>query len=84
MYTGLEHIDPARNCWRWYALSVQPTLFGDRAFNREWGRIGDIGGQTMTAFHDTEGEALDACLALRAVESRRGYVAKPKQLSLPL
>jgi len=29
MYLRLEKIDPARNLWRWYVLSVQPTLFGE-------------------------------------------------------
>ena len=28
---------------RYYVLSVQPTLFGDTALVREWGRIGTIG-----------------------------------------
>lgn len=84
MYLRLENIDHARNRWRWYALSVQPTLFGEWALSREWGRIGDQGGQSMTAFYANEGEALSACNALKALKARRGYAPCAEQLELPL
>ncbi len=84
MYMRLEPIDPARNRWRWYALSVQPTLFGEWAFLREWGRIGEQGGQGMTVFYDSECAALSACNAFKVVKTRRGYTARPEQLDLPL
>ncbi|MFH1909515.1 MAG: WGR domain-containing protein [Chloroflexota bacterium] len=32
-------IDPARNMYRWYSLSVQPTLFDSCAVICAWGRI---------------------------------------------
>jgi len=84
MYLRLEHIDPARNRRRWYVLSVQPTLFGEWALIREWGRLGNDGGQSDTALYASELDALSACDALRAVKTRRGYSAKAEQLDLPL
>ena len=35
----LRRIDPDRNMARFYTMSVQPTLFGEWALLREWGRI---------------------------------------------
>ena len=32
--------DPARNMARFYTMALQPTLFGEWALLREWGRIG--------------------------------------------
>ena len=84
MYQRLEHIDTTKNRWRWYALSVQPTLFGDWTFVREWGRIGQRGGQSLTAFYSRENEAVSALDAFRAAKTRRGYTARPEQLELPL
>jgi len=84
MYMRLEHIDPARKRWRWYVLSVQPTLFGDWALIREWGRLGNDGGQSDTAFYPSELDALNACTALKTAKMRRGYAAQAEQLDLPL
>ena len=39
----LEKIDPARKMSRFYAICVTPTLFGQWALVREWGRIGQAG-----------------------------------------
>ncbi|MGH6814256.1 MAG: WGR domain-containing protein [Hyphomicrobiaceae bacterium] len=39
----LRRIDPDRNMARFYSMSLQPTLFGERALLREWGRIGSSG-----------------------------------------
>ena len=38
----LRRIDPDRNMARFYTMSVQPTLFGEWALLREWGRIGSV------------------------------------------
>ena len=35
----LERRDPSRNMARFYVLAIEPTLFGDMALVREWGRI---------------------------------------------
>ena len=39
----LTRIDPARNMARFYTMALQPTLFGEWAPLREWGRIGSAG-----------------------------------------
>lgn len=36
----LHRIDPVKNMRHFYMLDVQPDLFGQWCFIREWGRIG--------------------------------------------
>jgi len=36
----IERIDAARNMARFYAVSIDPTLFGEVCLTRRWGRIG--------------------------------------------
>jgi hypothetical protein len=43
----LHRSDPAKNLRRFYRLDVQPDLFGQWCFIREWGRI-DSSGQTRS------------------------------------
>lgn len=71
-------IDPAANKRRFYALSVQPTLFGEWALMREWGRIGQ-GGRLRSDLYPSAGEALDALGALAANKLRRGYRLPPRR-----
>ena len=40
---ALRRLDPARNMARFYAVTVQPTLFGQWALVRRWGRINTDG-----------------------------------------
>ncbi|MCA1304938.1 WGR domain-containing protein [Nitratireductor aquimarinus] len=49
----LKRIDPARNMARYYTLSVEPTLFGDAALVRQWGRIGTRGQFKINLFDTT-------------------------------
>jgi predicted DNA-binding WGR domain protein len=64
--------DPARNMARFYGLDVQPTLFGDMALLRHWGRIGHPGQSRMTTYADAG--AAEAARARRAGQKRRrGY-----------
>jgi len=84
MYLRLQRIDHAENHWRWYVLSVQKTLFGEWAVIREWGRLGNEGGQTLTSYFATLPEALAMCDTLRMRKVRRGYTALSEQLDLPL
>jgi predicted DNA-binding WGR domain protein len=57
---------------RFYVLSIEPTLFGDIALVREWGRIGSSGRRRLDLHSDKTlaGEALDLWLARK---TRRGY-----------
>lgn len=68
----LRRIDAARNMARFYALDVQPTLFGEWSLVREWGRIGQSGQQRI-AVYETEGEATAALQRQRQIKERRGY-----------
>ena len=39
----LTRTDPTRNMARFYTMALQPTLFGEWALLKEWGRIGSAG-----------------------------------------
>ncbi|MEM8579604.1 MAG: WGR domain-containing protein [Pseudomonadota bacterium] len=65
-------IDPANNKRRFYALSVQQTLFGEWALVREWGRIG-VSGRLRSDLYPAAGLAIDALLDLARQKVRRGY-----------
>lgn len=70
----LHCIDPARNKRRFYALSVQRTLFDEWALVREWGRIGR-GGRLRADLYPSAGEALDALREIARRKGCRGYTA---------
>jgi len=63
---------------RFYVLSIEPTLFGDHALIRGWGRIGSIGRQRREFFADdaSAGVALETWLARM---HRRGYCPRPSR-----
>ena len=69
----LYRIDPARNMRRFYRLDVQPDLFGNLSFIREWGRMGRPG-QTRIVPFPTIGEAQAAFEKQRARKLKKGYV----------
>jgi predicted DNA-binding WGR domain protein len=68
----LERRDSGRNLARFYVLAVEPTLLGDSALVREWGRIGTLGRRRLDLHPDAAaaGEALEMWLARK---TRRGY-----------
>jgi predicted DNA-binding WGR domain protein len=68
----LHRIDPAKNMRRFYWLDVQPDLFGQWCFIREWGRIGRAG-QVRTVPFPTATEAQKALVQQQRVKERRGY-----------
>ena len=68
----LTSIDAARNRRRYYALSVDRTLFGEWVLCREWGRIGATGRMRHDP-HLCAGEALNALLNMARMKVRRGY-----------
>ena len=68
----LCRIDTTRNMRRFYHMSVQPGLFGDVAFIRQWGRIGTRG-QRMEEWFEDEAAAEAACDKLTKQKQRRGY-----------
>lgn len=68
----LRRIDPTQNMRRFYALAIQPTLFGGASVIRNWGRIGS-NGQAMMQTFDRPDEADDALNRLERSKRRRGY-----------
>lgn len=71
----LERVDPTMNMARFYVLSVEPTLFGNSALVREWGRIGSPG-RRHSEFFDQVAEACVALDTWLARKRRRGYVQR--------
>lgn len=68
----LERIDVSRNMARFYALSIEPTLFGDAALVREWGRIGTPGRRRLDLYPSVA-NADDALRRLAKAKATRGY-----------
>jgi predicted DNA-binding WGR domain protein len=72
----LERRDARVNMARAYAVHVEPTLFGDWALIRHWGRIG-ARGRHLEEWFDTREAALTAGQRLAARKRRRGYGERP-------
>lgn len=70
----LTRIDADQNMRRFYLLDIQPTLFGEFALVREWGRIGRCG-QVRIIHYSTPAEAEAVFERLRQTKARRGYSA---------
>ncbi len=51
-YVRFENVDAAENRHRFYDLTWQPTLFGDGALVRTWGRQGQPGTSRATFYPD--------------------------------
>ena len=68
----LERRDPSCNMARFYVLAIEPTLFGDMALVREWGRTGSSGRRRLDLHSDktSAAKSLDLWLARK---TRRGY-----------
>ena len=67
-YIVLERHDPTRNMARYYVLSLEPSLFGDTALVRQWGRLGRSGRQRIDLFQQRAHaiETLEAWFARKA------------------
>lgn len=74
----IERRDPARNMARYYALSIEPTLFGEVCLTRRWGRIGAHGQAKYHSF-EREEEAVQLFLGLLRSKRKRGYRAISKE-----
>ncbi len=69
----VERTEPSKNMARYYAMSIEPTLFGDACLIRRWGRIGSTGGHQMIHYFDREEDAVELFLALLCKKRSRGY-----------
>lgn len=68
----LYRLDPTRNMARFYALSIEITLFGEVALVRRWGRIGTLG-RSRIEFCGSPAEAAEAGRRLLRRKLGRGY-----------
>ena len=68
----VERIDPTKNMARFYAMSIEATLFGDVCLTRRWGRIGACG-QAMQHYFNKEEDAVQLFLKLLRSKRVRGY-----------
>jgi predicted DNA-binding WGR domain protein len=68
----LEKIDPAENMRRFYSIRVIPTLFGEWAVIREWGRIGSPG-TVREEWFESEEQATSVAHRVKTSKERRGY-----------
>ncbi|MFT8371539.1 WGR domain-containing protein [Acetobacter syzygii] len=68
----LQRIRADQNEWRYYAMSIQPDLFGGALLMRRWGRIGTTGRLRLDQFSD-EGAAANTLARLTRQKLKRGY-----------
>lgn len=68
----IERRDPRQNMARFYALSIEETLFGRARLARRWVRVGTIGRTVQHSFDD-EGDAVHLFLELLRAKRDRGY-----------
>lgn len=72
----VERTDEARNMARFYAMTIEPGLFGDICLMRRWGRIG-VHGQMKVQHFASEQDAVAAFLDLLRQKRNRGYRVAP-------
>jgi predicted DNA-binding WGR domain protein len=72
----VERTEPAKNVARYYALSIQPTHFGETSLVRSWGRIGSSGQNKVHLFAE-EKDAVRLFLELLRRKRKKGYRPKP-------
>lgn len=68
----IERTDAEQNMARFYAMSIEPNLFGEACLTRRWGRIGTRG-QAMTQYFEREKDAVILFLDLVRQKKGKGY-----------
>ncbi|MCA1408951.1 WGR domain-containing protein [Ensifer sp. IC3342] len=68
----VQRIDATRNMARFYAMSIEPDLFGGSALVRRWGRIGTRGQERVHLFEDDR-QAISRFLFIVRQKRARGY-----------
>ncbi|MGO7564457.1 WGR domain-containing protein [Rhizobium johnstonii] len=72
----VERTDASKNMARYYAMTIEPNLFGEVCLIRRWGRIG-AAGQRREHHFAREEEAVRLFLQLLKKRRSRGYRPKP-------
>jgi predicted DNA-binding WGR domain protein len=70
--TLLHRRDPERNMARFYAVSIERSLFGDFMLVRQWGRIGSRG-RMQSEWFASAAEAAGSGNRLLQTKRNRGY-----------
>lgn len=78
----LERRDPTRNMARYYLVAIEPTLFGDTALLRQWGRIGTQGRHRRDLYRN-EALAQEALNSWLRRKTNRGYCLRSPSQSTP-
>ena len=68
----VERKNTNKNMARFYAMSIEPNLFGEACLTRRWGRIGTRG-QMMTHDCKAETDAIKLFLDILRQKRSRGY-----------
>lgn len=66
-------VRPAENEYRWYAIAVEPTLFGTWAVHLSWGRLGTTQYQQKILEFGTSEAAAAEAQAQAKRRLKRGY-----------
>lgn len=74
-WTGIA-IDPARHRYRWYTLTVQPTLWDTWECWAAWGRIGQRPRGCRLLATGPLDAVLEAAQRQQRRKERRGYVCR--------
>jgi predicted DNA-binding WGR domain protein len=72
----LEKIDHQKGIYRFYKLDIQPTLFGEFSFSREWGRIGNKASRRVIKTFECYEDAAQALNCLHVRKMKKGYSIK--------
>ena len=73
--TFLTRTDPTRNMNRFYLVDITPTLFGEWAVLREWGRRGSPGTMRLSSYERRhEAETAEQRMIERRLQ--HGYTAR--------
>ena len=70
--TLLHRRQPDQNMARFYAISIERSLFGEFMLVRQWGRIGKLG-QLRSDWFRNQADAVAAGERLIQTKRRRGY-----------
>lgn len=68
----LQSIDPEKNRFREYCLTVGPDLFGQYCLTIHWGRIGREG-DSKNYWHESEEAAYEHAARIVKKRIKRGY-----------
>ena len=69
---NIRRFDAKANMARFYAMSIEASLFGGAALVRRWGRIGTLGKERIHLFRD-EKDAIVLFLRILRRKRAKGY-----------